>query len=321
MKLLVLGGTRFLGRALVEDALARGHELTLFNRGHTNAELFPAAEKVRGDRTQTLAPLADREWDAVVDVATFSPRAVRISIDALRGRVGRYVYVSSISVYADLSTPPVEGAPVAELADPDDESIAVYGALKAVCEQLVQDAFGDDALVVRPGLIVGRHDPTDRFTYWPVRVAEGGRVLAPGSPDDPVQFVDVRDLASWILDATERGLPGVYNATGVPVPFGELLDACRSASESDAEFTWVPSERLLAEGVEEWMGLPLWIASPGWQGMNQAVVDRAVAAGLRFRPLEETVRDTLTWHRRREWPPADGVGLSRERERELLACA
>jgi 2'-hydroxyisoflavone reductase len=213
------------------------------------------------------------------------------------------------------------GRPVAELEDPDDESIESYGALKAVCEQLVQNAYGDDALVVRPGLIVGRHDPTDRFTYWPVRVAEGGRVLAPGTPDDPVQFIDVRDLAAWILDAIELGLGGVYNATGESMPFGEFLDACGAATGSDAAFTWVSSERLLAEGVEEWMGIPLWIVSPGWEAANRVVVDKAVAAGLHSRPLEETIRDTLAWHRRREWPAAEGVGLSRERERELLAGA
>lgn len=321
MKLLVLGGTRFLGRVLVEDALARGHELTLFNRGRTNADLFPEVEKVRGDRTESLDLLAGREWDAVVDVATFIPRVARISVDALRGCVGGYVYISSISVYADQSVPPVEGARVAALEDPDDESIDSYGALKAVCEQIVQYAHGDDALVIRPGLIVGRHDPTDRFTYWPVRVAEGGRVLAPGTPDDPVQFIDVRDLAAWILDAIERGLGGVYNATGESMPFGEFLDACRAATGSDAKFTWVSSARLLAEGVEEWMGIPLWIASPGWEAANRVVVDKAVAAGLRFRPLEETIRDTLAWHRRREWPVAEGVGLSRERERELLVGA
>lgn len=321
MKLLILGGTRFLGRILVEDALTRGHELTLFNRGRTNAHLFPEVEQIRGDRTESLDPLAGREWDAVVDVATFIPRVARLSVDALRGRVGRYVYISSISVYADQSVPPVEGARVAALEDPDDESIDSYGALKAVCEQLAQNTYGGHALVIRPGLIVGRHDPTDRFTYWPVRVAEGGPVLAPGTPADPVQFIDVRDLAAWTLDAIERGLGGVYNATGESTPFGEFLDACRAATGSDAEFTWVPSARLLAEGVEEWMGIPLWIASPGWEAANRVVVDKAVGAGLRFRPLEETIQDTLAWHRRREWPAAEGVGLSRERERELLVGA
>jgi len=321
VQLLVLGGTRFLGRALVDDALARDHEVTLFNRGQTNPELFPEAEKLRGDRTRDVSALAGREWDAVLDVATLLPRVVRLSVEALRGRVGRCAYVSSVSVYADQSRPPVEGAPLLELEDPSDESIESYGALKAACERVVEDAFGEAATIVRPGLIVGPHDPTDRFTYWPVRVAAGGEVLAPGSPDDPVQFVDVRDLAAWILDLTERGTGGVFNATGESMPFQRLLDECRSVSGSDARFTWVPSETLLEAGVEEWMGVPLWIASPGWDAANRVVVERAIEAGLSFRPLPETIRDTLAWHAEREWPPAEGVGLSSERERELLALA
>jgi 2'-hydroxyisoflavone reductase len=321
VQLLVLGGTRFLGRALVEDALARGHEVTLFNRGRTNPELFPEAERVRGDRTEDLSALDGREWDAVLDVATFLPRVVVRSVEALRGRVGRYVYVSSVSVYADQSTPPVEGASVLQLEDPDDERIESYGALKAACERIVNDAFGEAATIVRPGLIVGPHDPTDRFTYWPARVAEGGDVLAPGSPDDPVQFVDVRDLASWILDLTGRGVGGVFNATGEWMSFERLLDECRAVSGSDARFTWVPSDRLLEAGVEEWMGVPLWIASPGWGAANRVVVTRAIEHGLRFRPLAETIRDTLAWNAEREWPPAEGVGLTSEREQELLALA
>ena len=255
MRLLVLGGTRFLGRALVESALARGHELTLFNRGQTNAELFPETEKIRGDRTLDLSPLDGREWDAVLDVATFLPRAVRRSVEALAGRVGRYVYVSSISAYADQSTPPVEGAPVAELDDRDAEDIEHYGALKAACEQIVVDAFGERALVVRPGLIVGPHDPTDRFTYWPRRVAEGGRVLAPAPPDQPVQFIDVRDLADWIVSATEEQLDGLYNATGDTISFEQLLDECRRVS-GDAEIVWVPSERLVARRRRRVDGAP-----------------------------------------------------------------
>jgi 2'-hydroxyisoflavone reductase len=321
VQLLVLGGTRFLGRALVEDALARGHEVTLFNRGLTNPELFPEAERVRGDRTEDLTALEARTWDAVLDVATFLPRVVDLSVEALRGRVGRYVYVSSISVYADQSTPPVEGAAVLELEDPTDERIESYGALKAACERIVTDAFGEAATIVRPGLIVGPHDPTDRFTYWPVRVAEGGEVLAPGSPDDPVQFVDVRDLAAWILELTERGVDGVFNATGESMPFERLLDECRAVSGSDARFTWVPSEQLLEAGVEEWMGVPLWIASPGWGAANRVVVARAIERGLSFRPLAETISDTLAWNAEREWPPVEGVGLSPARERELLALA
>jgi len=320
LRLLVLGGTRFLGRALVESALERGHELTLFNRGQTNPELFTDVEQIRGDRTVDLSPLAEREWDAVLDVATFLPRAVRRSVEALEGRVRRYVYVSSISTYADLSTPPVEGAPVAELDDRDAEDVEHYGALKGACERIVFDAFGEQALVIRPGLIVGPHDPTDRFTYWPRRVAEGGRVLAPAPPGQPVQFIDVRDLADWIVAATEGELDGLYNATGDTITFEQLLDQCRRVS-GDAEIVWVPPERLVAAGVGEWMELPLWIAAPEYSAMHRTDVTKAKRAGLRFRPLAETIADTLAWDAARETPRAEGVGLTPERERELLADA
>jgi 2'-hydroxyisoflavone reductase len=321
MRLLVLGGTKFLGRPVVETALEHGHEVTLFNRGRTNPELFPEAERIRGDREQDLSPLRGRRWDAVIDMATFLPRVVKISVDVLRDCVERYVYVSSISVYADMSVPPVEGAPLAELADPGSESLEDYGALKAACERVVTDAFGDRALVVRPGLIVGPHDPTDRFTYWPRRIAAGGRVLAPAPPEAPVQFVDVRDLGAWIVAATERSPSGTYNATGEPIAFERLLAACKRVSGSDADVTWVPSEDLVAAGVGEWMELPLWIAAPEFAAMQQADVSKARAEGLAFRPLEETIRDTLAWDRSREGPRAEGVGLTPERERELLARA
>jgi 2'-hydroxyisoflavone reductase len=320
VRLLVLGGTLFLGRHLVAHALERGHEVTLFNRGRTNPELFPEAERIRGDRTEDLGALAGREWDAVVDVSTFLPRVVRLSVEALRGRAERYVFVSSISAYADLSVPPVEGAAAAELDDPETEAVEHYGGLKAACERVVEDAFGNLALIVRPGLIVGPDDPTDRFTYWPRRIAEGGRVLAPGPPEAPVQFVDVRDLGAWIVDAAEQGLDGIYNATGQPTTFERLLSECRRVARSDAELVWVPGERLVAAGVGEWTELPLWIASPGFAGMQRADVSKAVAAGLRFRPLAETIRDTLTWDRARPTPRAEGVGLAPERERELLAA-
>jgi nucleoside-diphosphate-sugar epimerase len=318
MRLLVLGGTKFLGRATVDAALARGHDLTLFNRGQTNPELYADVETIRGDRTEDLSALDGRKWDAVLDMATFLPRVVRLSVDRLRGRVGRYVYVSSISAYADFSVPPVEGAPVAQLEDPESESLDDYGALKAACERIVEQAYGEAALIVRPGLIVGPHDPTDRFTYWPRRVAAGGRVLAPAPPDAPVQFIDVRDLGGWIVEATERGLDGVFNATGEPVTFRQLLDACQAVS-GRVEIAWVPGEKLVGAGVGEWMELPLWIASPEFAAMQQADVSKATQAGLASRPLTETIADTLDWDAEREWPRAEGVGLSSERERKILA--
>ena len=320
MRLLVLGGTAFLGRALVAAALERGHEVTLFNRGRTNPELFPEAERLRGDRNEDLSALEGREWDAVVDVATFLPRAVRLATEALRDRVDRYVFVSSISAYADFSTPASEDSPLAQLENPESESIEDYGPLKAECERLVQEAFGERALVVRPGLIVGPHDPTDRFTYWPRRVAEGGRMLAPAPPDQPVQVIDVRDLGEWIVAAIEAGRSGVYNVTGEPTTFEALLDECMRVS-GDAEIVWVPPESLVEAEVGEWMELPLWIVTPEFAAMQRTDVSKALRDGLRFRPLEETIRDTLAWDAERTTPRAEGVGLTAERERELLANA
>jgi nucleoside-diphosphate-sugar epimerase len=315
MRVLVLGGTRFLGRALVDATLEQGHEPTLFNRGQTAPELFPEVEKLRGDRSADLSALEGREWDAVLDVAAYMPNDVRRAVEALRGNVSRYVFVSSISVYADQSVPPVEGAAVEEL-EPDqeaDEDPGLYGARKAACERIVEKAFGDAAFVVRPGLIVGPHDPTGRFTYWPHRVARGGEVLAPGSPDDLVQFIDVRDLAAWIVKATGQGSGGTFNATGEPMPLGELLEECRPVSGSDASLTWVASERLLSEEVGPWMELPLWLPLAEYAGIQRASVERARAAGLTYRPLADTIGATLA-----DAEPVDGVGLTPKRERELL---
>lgn len=318
MRFLVLGGTRFLGRALVDALLEAGHEPTLFNRGQTGPELFPEVEKLRGDRSSDLSALEGRQWDAVLDVAAYFPHEVRRSVDALRGHVGPYVFVSSVSVYADHSVPQVEGAAVAELSpgEESDEGPETYGARKAACERIVLEAFGDVALVVRPGLIVGPHDPTGRFTYWPHRVARGGDVLAPASPEYAVQFIDVRDLAEWIVRATSGRLGGTYNATGETMPLGDLLAECIRVTGSDARLVWVPSDQLLEAGAEEWMGVPLWIVSPGWEAVNRVSVTKAVEAGLTFRPIADTILGAL-----HEAGLVDGVGLTPERERELLATS
>ena len=315
LRLLVLGGTRFVGRALVETALERGHEVTLFNRGVTNPDLFPNVAKIHGDRTHDLSSLAGQEWDAVVDVAAYSPRVARLSVDALRESVERYAFVSSVSVYADQSVPQVEDAPVEVLADPEDTSPESYGARKASCEAIVEAGFAARATIVRPGLIVGPHDPTDRFSYWPKRLVRGGRVLAPGDPHDPLQFVDVRDLADFLLRLLEDDRPGTFNATGRIISFGAFLDACQRVTGGDAELVWISSARLLAAGLDPWMGVPLWIAAPGWEAANEVPIERALAAGLTFSSLAETIRaglddDTL---------PTLEVGLTPEREAELLA--
>jgi 2'-hydroxyisoflavone reductase len=317
MRMLVLGGTQFLGRHVVEIALERGHELTLFNRGQTRPELFPAAEKLRGDRDGDLGALAGRAFDAVVDTSGYVPRVVAATIDAL-GEVGHYTFVSSISVYADVSTPPTESSALAQLKEPTEDRNEAYGELKALCENVVRERF-PDAFVPRPGLIVGPWDPTGRFTYWPARLAAGGRVLAPLPRDADAQVIDVRDLAGWIVRAAEDSTSGTFNAVDRPTTRETLLETCRSVAGSDAELVWVDPDFLDERDVGEWMELPLWLADPGYGGMMAVDVSRAVAAGLAFRPLAETVADTLAWVCAGDAPVDPPAGMKRERERELLA--
>ena len=330
LRLLVLGGTKFLGRAAVESALAEGHEVTLFNRGRTNPGLFPEAEHLSGDRDGDLSALEGGAWDAVIDPSGYVPRLVRASAELLAGSAGHYVFVSSLSVYREgFAAGFDEAAPVVELADPNVEDIAEgnnYGGLKALCEEVVRETFPTAHTNVRAGLIVGPHDPTGRFTYWPVRIARGGTMLAPGDPGRHVQFVDVRDLGAWLVRTAVERVVGTFNATG-PVPevtMGGLLDACRRVSDSDPEIVWVAEDFLLEQGVGPWMELPLWLPG-GAAAVLQCDVSRAVAAGLRFRSVEETVRDTLVWVDAGGVPAelASGLaigeaGLRPEREAELL---
>jgi 2'-hydroxyisoflavone reductase len=317
VKLLILGGTKFLGRAAVEAALERGDDVTLFNRGETNPELFPSVEKLRGDRAEDVSAIAGRSWDAVIDTSGYFPGVVRRSAEALKDSVERYLFVSSISVYADFSTGPSEDSPRAELGDqPIDEMLPEYenyGALKALSEDVVSEVFGDRGIVVRPGLIVGPHDPTGRFTYWPHRIARGGEVVVPAPPDRTVQFVDVRDLGAWLVDLCQRRESGTFNATRRGVTWAELVASATAVTGSGAEPAWIPDEFLIEQGVGEWMELPMWLADPDWVGMNQADVSRAQAAGLTHRPLEDTIRATLD-----EAETTEEAGMKRERERELI---
>ena len=293
MRLLVLGGTKFLGRAAVEAALERGHEVTLFNRGETNPDLFPKAEKLRGDRDGDLSALEGREWDAVIDPSGFVPRVVRASAELLRAS-GHYLFVSSGSVYAEPYTPGYdESAPTVQLEDPDSEEVLEdYGALKAACEDVVREAFPEAHTNVRAGLIVGPHDGSGRFTYWPLRIAAGGEALAPAPPERLVQFIDVRDLGAWLVTACEKRVTGTFNVTGEPVELADVLAAC----PGDAKVVWVEEEFLLEQGVGPWMELPLWVPRSE-EAFLQMSVAKAMAAGLRLRPLEETARDTLAWAR------------------------
>jgi 2'-hydroxyisoflavone reductase len=316
MRILVLGGTQFLGRHVVDAALDNGHDITLFNRGQTRPELFPEVEKLRGDRDGDLAALTRRDFDAVVDTSGYVPRIVEETIAAL-GDVGHYTFVSSISVYEDLSTPPTESSPLGRLKEPTEEWREAYGELKVLCENVVRERF-PGAFVPRPGLIVGPWDPTGRFTYWPARLADGGRVLAPLPRDADAQVIDVRDLARWIVRAAEEHLAGTYNAVGRPMTRETLIETCRRVAGTDAEIVWVDPDFLHEHSVEEWMELPLWLYESRYRAMLSVEPTAALAAGLEPRPLEETVRDTLAWVRSGEAPDDPPAGLDGGKEQAVL---
>ena len=330
MRILVLGGTIFLGRHLVEAARERGHEVALFHRGQHNPGLFPDLETVLGDRTTDLDRLGDRHWDAVIDTCGYVPRIVGSSASFFAERSKHYTFVSSISVFSDLTKPWIdETAPVGRLETPTEEvNGETYGPLKALCEEAAEAAMPGRVLQVRPGLIVGPFDPTHRFTYWPARFARGGEILVPDIPEEPIQVIDVRDLAAWMLHAVESRLVGTYNATGPdqPFPWSELVATCAQVAMRDPkrrpavapEATWV-SERFLGEReVGAWMELPLWVpTSPDSVAFSRISVEKAKRDGLRFRPLVETTADTLAWYREqpeRDWP----AGLPAEKETDLL---
>lgn len=320
MKLLVIGGTRFIGRHLVSEAVARGHEVTLFNRGSLPAP-DGVAEVILGDRDHDLEKLAGSSWDAVIDNVAYFPRQVRELASAVAGRARHYTLVSTVSVYAEQDKPGLnEDSALLELADPESEELTneSYGGLKVLCERELAANFPGRSLVVRPGLIVGPHDPTDRFTYWPARVAMGGAVLAPVGPEMPLQWIDVRDLATWMLDAAEAGLEGTFNAVSQAGRFtiGELLDASLTASGSGAEVVWAPESFLLEHEVRPFADLPLWIPADGI-GFWHTDGSRAIAAGLKVRSVQDTVSATLDWYRSR-LDPQLRVGLTREREAQLV---
>jgi 2'-hydroxyisoflavone reductase len=313
MRLLVLGGTGFVGRHIVECALARGDEVTLFNRGRTAPGLFGDVEVLRGDRAGDLGALRDGgPWEAAIDVTGYRPDEFAASSRLLAERVEHLTFISTISVYRDLSRPGAdETAPLAPR--PRDGDWEDYGALKALCERAVQDALPGRALMVRPGIIAGPHDPTNRFSWWIARLARGGRVLAPGAPERPIQLIDARDLAAFVLATTAARVTGVYNAAGSSdLTWGTMLDAC--ARGTGAELVWVPDSALRAAGLDE-SQLPLWIAASSTDSAGFMRVDssRAVAAGLRYRPIAETARDTLAALR-----PDDGPGLEPALEAQLV---
>jgi 2'-hydroxyisoflavone reductase len=324
MKILILGGTKFLGRHLVDAALEAGHEVTLFNRGKTNPTLFPNVETVIGDREKDLDRLASREWDAVIEVAGYLPRIVHLSAEALKGSVKKYVFISSISVYSEFRKVGInEDDPVGKLEDETVEEITgeTYGPLKALCEKTVQEIYMDRALIIRPGLIVGPYDPTDRFTYWPMRVKRGGDMITPDKPQTPIQIIDVRDLSEFIIKLIEDDSSGIYNATGpdYELMLGEFLDTCRVVSDSAATFHWASVDFLKEHEVAPWSDMPVWIPDVEEDaGFSRVDVSKAINAGLKFRPLDDTVRDTIHWAEMRpddyEWR----AGLNPTKEQILL---
>jgi 2'-hydroxyisoflavone reductase len=324
--LLILGGTGFIGPHLTEQALARGWKVTHFNRGKRKPEGIAGVEHLSGDRDGQLDALKGRKWDAVIDNSGYVPRIVRMSAELLAPNVGQYLFVSSISAYASFAKPNDEDSPLATLKDETVEKIdgETYGGLKVLCEKAAQAAFPGRAIIVRPGYIVGPLDPTDRFTYWPVRVAKGGEMLAPGAPSDPVQVIDARDLAAWMLGLVERKAFGVYNAVSPPRMFtiGGVIDTSLKVTGAETKITWVPAD-FLQQQLTEQEALPPWEDANGPQaGGSLTNVDRALRTGLKIRPLDETIRDTLAWHATR---PADRqaklrAGLAPEREAAILTA-
>jgi 2'-hydroxyisoflavone reductase len=325
MKILILGGTKFLGRHLVDAALAARHEVTLFNRGKTNPTLFPNTETITGDREEDLSRLSARQWDAVIDVAGYLPRVVRLSAEALKGSVKKYVFVSSISVYPEFKKVGInEEDPVGKLEDESIEEINgdTYGPLKAVCEKTVQEIYRNRALIIRPGLIVGPYDPTDRFTYWPMRVKRGGDMITPDKPQTPIQIIDVRDLSEFITRLIEKNASGIYNATGPDheLMMGEFLDTCKLVSGSVATFHWASAEFLQEHEVMPWSDMPVWIPDTEQDaGFSRVDISKAIKAGLKFRPLEDTVRDTMQWAEVRPEDYEWRAGLNPAKETILLS--
>jgi len=334
LRILILGGTGFIGPYQVRYALSRGHKVTTFNRGKTHpGELPKEVEQLIGDRNGKLDALKNRQWDVAIDNPTTLPAWVRDAAQVLKGNVDRYVFISTISVYAD---PPPSGldedSPLQKYDGPDPykETLEAmkaggyktYGPLKALSEKEAEKWFPGKTLIIRPGLIVGPRDETDRFTYWPARIGRGGEVLAPGTPNDPLQFIDARDLAEWTIRMVENREKGIYNATGPikPLGIGEMLEEIKAALNSNATFTWLPYEFLKKHDVQPWSDMPVWAGDE--LGLARTKINRAIGKGLTFRPLADTTRDTLAWFKSlpRDRQSHLKAGLSPEREAEVLSA-
>lgn len=322
MRILVIGGSRFVGRYTVEAALARGHEVTVFNRGKSGPGLHPQVEEIHGDRDGGMEVLRGRAWDAVVDTCGYVPRVVKQSADVLADAVKQYVFISTLSVYADFAPNTDESYTLATVDDPTSENVNEhYGALKALSEQVLDEAMPGRVLHVRAGLIVGPNDYTGRFTYWVRRAQKGGDIVVPNNQYTPLQLIDVRDLAAWVIDKIEDGTTGAFNVTGPaqPLTFTQMINVLRDTVDPSLNFTWVDEEFLLANEVKPFADLPLWIETND-HGFMMRRIDKALAAGLRLRPLSETIRDTAAWLNSPDWQAdtAPKAGWSSEEEEKLL---
>ncbi len=322
MRLLILGGSGFLGPHMVQTALDRGHQVSIFNRGKTNPHLFPDIEKLKGDRDGDLESLKGRDWDAVIDNTGYIPRLVKDSADLLKGHVGRYLFTSTGSVY-DLSQEAIdEDSKLLDVPEPESEDVKkYYGELKVLCEQAVQERYGDAATIVRPHIVAGPGDKSDRYTYWPVRIDQGGEMICPGDPLNPVQYIDVRDLSEFCLHLVEQNTPGVYNGAGPSyseLSMQEFIYAVRGVTSSTVNFNWI-DEAFLAEHGVELFGYPLWISlNSDYRGLARVSNERSVAHGLELRPLAVTAHDTLEWFKSQDQARQDKLLLHLERDAAII---
>jgi len=322
LRLLILGGTGFIGPHMVQTALDRGHQVTIFNRGKSSTHLFPDIEKLKGDRDGDLESLKGRDWDAVIDNTGYVPRHVRDSADLLKGHVGRYLFTSTGSVY-DLNQDRIdEDSKLLDVPDPESEDVnKYYGELKVLCEQAVQERFGDAATIVRPHIVAGPGDKSDRFTYWPVRIDRGGDMICPGDPANPVQYIDVRDLAEFCLHLVEQDTPGVFNGAGPSyseLSMQEFIYAVRGVTSSKVHFSWI-DEAFLAEHGIELFGYPLWISvNSEYKGLARVSIERSVKQGLTLRPIAVTAHDTLEWFKAEPAERQEKLQLHLERDAKIL---
>jgi 2'-hydroxyisoflavone reductase len=333
LRMLILGGTGFTGPAQVEYAVARGHQVTVFNRGRTNPGVLGKlkVEELTGDRNGDMSALRGRQWDVVIDNPTMLPRWVRTAGEILKNNTQHYIFISTISVYADTSKRGMdESTALLQLRDPASENPQDYGALKAASEAEAERQYPGKTTIIRPGLIVGPGDNSDRFTYWPVRIDQGGEVLAPGDGTDPVQIIDARDIAEWTIRMAEQKAFGIYNATGPAseLSMAEMLYGIRAVTSTPVKFTWVPADFLASQNVRGWSNMPVWVPPrPESAGFSAVSIARALEKGLTFRPLAVTAKDTIEWHkqrpeaaRTRQQTHPNAPGLRPEREQAVLAA-